>query len=368
MEPYLRSLPDFIANLAKGSFKRLNVVIGNESCDLDSAACAAVYAHSIHSIEKPAIPILNILREDLPLKTDVTFCFGKDLANHIPCRDDIKWKDLDPEELDLFLVDHHVLTFGEVSPFKNRLSKVFDHRPFSADADIPSTAEVILRQTGSCSTLIGGEVLAKGYNDPMGLRLLRDTILTDTINLSEAAKKTTPEDVEILTKIEVILETTTLEPRDSVFNQICDAKTDISQLTFGDLLRKDLKVFDVNNSFKVAVPSAMLTFEELAQRGDSNEIKDDLGKFCSRYDADLVVIMGVSIRESDLVARDLFIYDNKASGNKCENLCRGLVKDQNLGLEEHMINNLDFGTHFKQGNLTFNRKKVWPIVQEILNK
>lgn len=66
----------------------MNIVMGNESCDLDSAVSALVYAYLLYS-EMSAdaresvavIPLLNIFRKELPLKTEVTYYLEK---NGIP--------------------------------------------------------------------------------------------------------------------------------------------------------------------------------------------------------------------------------------------------------------------------------------------
>jgi len=53
----------------------VTVVVGNESCDLDSAVSAIVLAYFLQSPgekEKIIVPVLNVSSEDLPLKTDVT--------------------------------------------------------------------------------------------------------------------------------------------------------------------------------------------------------------------------------------------------------------------------------------------------------
>jgi Inorganic pyrophosphatase/exopolyphosphatase len=54
--------------------------MGNEACDLDSTISALVYAYLLHN-EMSAetrefltvIPLLNILKKELPLKTEVTY-------------------------------------------------------------------------------------------------------------------------------------------------------------------------------------------------------------------------------------------------------------------------------------------------------
>lgn len=63
-------------------------VVGNESCDLDSAVSAIGLAHLYAVTAKISkqlmidgkrrfLPVMNIQRENLPLKTEVTYYMGK---------------------------------------------------------------------------------------------------------------------------------------------------------------------------------------------------------------------------------------------------------------------------------------------------
>lgn len=64
----------------------LTIVIGNESCDLDSAVCAIALAYFYESTanrsicmdkRRTIIPVMNISRENFPLKTEVIFFMHK---------------------------------------------------------------------------------------------------------------------------------------------------------------------------------------------------------------------------------------------------------------------------------------------------
>ncbi|XP_042859061.1 exopolyphosphatase PRUNE1-like, partial [Penaeus japonicus] len=68
--------------MVKNTCKKLQVVLGNEACDLDSAVSAITYAFLLHSLRTEpegsddapgVIPVLNIARRDFPLRTEVTF-------------------------------------------------------------------------------------------------------------------------------------------------------------------------------------------------------------------------------------------------------------------------------------------------------
>lgn len=53
--------------------------MGNESCDLDSAVSSITLAYHYNNIKHPAtrkypiLPVLNIPRSELPLKTEVVY-------------------------------------------------------------------------------------------------------------------------------------------------------------------------------------------------------------------------------------------------------------------------------------------------------
>ena len=64
------------------------------------------------------------------------------------------------------------------------------------------------------------------------------------MNLSEAFKKVTPKDVEILKKIETTLQFSSeiLEDRKNICEEMDIAKRDISNFTLEQILKKDQKV------------------------------------------------------------------------------------------------------------------------------
>lgn len=52
------------------------IILGNESCDLDSAVCALVFAYFLEQKQKFAsvhLPVLNVAKEDYVLKTEVVY-------------------------------------------------------------------------------------------------------------------------------------------------------------------------------------------------------------------------------------------------------------------------------------------------------
>lgn len=69
----------FKGNLQKSN--QIHIVLGNESCDLDSAVSALVFAYFLKEhvykskLDHIVIPILNINVEELPLRTEICYTF-----------------------------------------------------------------------------------------------------------------------------------------------------------------------------------------------------------------------------------------------------------------------------------------------------
>ena len=71
--------------------------------------------------------------------------------------------------------------------------------------------------------------------------LCRYTIITDTVNFSEAAKKTTKKDLFVAEQLDKTLELVPIK-RTEDYRLISEAKQDTQNLTVIQCLRKDLKV------------------------------------------------------------------------------------------------------------------------------
>jgi exopolyphosphatase len=85
------------------------------------------------------------------------------------------------------------------------------------------------------------------------------TILLDTVNLSVEAERTTPKDIKAISELEECLwKVTGARPvRDDVYKPIVKARSDISQLTTEQLLRKDCKILKTPE-ISIAIPAVPL--------------------------------------------------------------------------------------------------------------
>ena len=198
--------------------------------------------------------------------------------------------------------------------------------------------------------------------DEFGLELLRSTIITDTINLSPAAKKATPLDISTLELIEKTLPNSQL-PREDVFSDIFKAKSDIKGFTVEQLLRKDLKIVPFSDKIQAAVPSTLLLAEELCEKGGELEnLETIFNDFCQRYKSQLLIIIG-----TNQVRRDILFYHPEGQ-SQISKLINQITESLINYAEIDAKIDLEFKTPssrcvlIKQGNITYTRKKILPII------
>lgn len=290
-------------------------MLGNESCDLDSAVSAICFAFFLFKNKKSSalpsiktgmnvLPILNIRRTELPLKTEVTYLLRKfqvDLENLV-CKDEIS----DEQLVELVLVDHHL------SPFRNSVISVVDHRPFDPNSNLREHCDIYMQEVGSCTTLIT-DIIRKDINltenqkflEP--LKLLHSTIVLDTINFSKEADKARPLDHEIAGMIEEILKIENVQDyRRNLFDELFKARADVSSLDSLQILSKDLKIIS-NPSNTVAIPGYPISVQEYIELPEAAK---NLRTFAETNNVDVVCLMGMKCTDG-LVRRDLGIVNSK---------------------------------------------------------
>ena len=129
----MKSIPEKISKLKSNPNTPIKIVLGNESCDLDSAVCSVILSHHLNSHQNiPTLPFLNIPRDDVPLRTEVIHCLGSENVEKIPTRDDLDL--LQMTNLKVVLVDHHVLPshFQRLLP---KVEQIIDHRTVLSEFD-----------------------------------------------------------------------------------------------------------------------------------------------------------------------------------------------------------------------------------------
>lgn len=297
-------------------------VIGNESCDLDSAVSSISFAFHLHNVkcstksilfqqktqkcqlQLSVIPIVNVTRENFPLKTEVTHWLKKheiDLCNLI-CRDELQLNEINS----FILVDHHV------SPFHDKVISVLDHRPFDKSSQLREDCIINIQDVGSCSTLIVDAIRNDVPNDDLKeeysdvLKICYGPIVLDTINFSASADKARRLDFEVAEMIEKILNIENhVDHRKKLYEELVEARADISGLDSLQILSKDLK-FVSGNGVRVAIPGIGDVFKYTKM----NLAAQNLQIFAETNNVDVVVIMGM-IPAGDSIERHLGVVNIK---------------------------------------------------------
>ncbi|XP_045114561.1 exopolyphosphatase PRUNE1-like [Portunus trituberculatus] len=350
----------------------LHVVLGNESCDLDSAVSAIVYAFLLHSLQNGeeavgVVPVLNIPAGEYPLKTEVTHWLQKHgiLQNSLIFRDEVNLSRLqEGGSLRVTLVDHHVLPPADAY-LESSVVGVLDHRPLDPNAPTNERVTMIVEPVGSCCTLVAEQVMAKNpaLLDPVTASLLYGTIILDTVNLNPAAKRVTPKDIEVASQLARLM-----SPPPSSFRivhhasggvqELTEAKADVSGLTCDQLLRKDLKVA-TGGGLRVGVASVPLRVTDFLGRSEGGRY---LAEHLVTQGYQMLLVLGVTITQ-ETVTRDLAVYCPDTHIR--EQVTSALVEGQGgvLQLAPQECEDVEGWVAFRQGNVGASRKVVMPILK-----
>ncbi|XP_053134264.1 exopolyphosphatase PRUNE1 isoform X2 [Hemicordylus capensis] len=351
------------------SNREVHVVMGNESCDLDSAVSALAlsyfFAKTLLDSKAAFIPVLNIPRLDFPLRTESTFLLKQ---QHIPesaliFRDEIDLFALHRAGLlSLTLVDHHVLPRD--ADLEEAVVEVIDHRPLERERG-PS-CKVTSELVGSCATLVTERILQGSCAEAQVLdrqtaALLHATIVLDCVNMAPEAGKVTPRDTHYASLLES--QFPDLPPRSSIFEALQTAKFDVSGLTTDEMLRKDLKTLS-GKEVTIALSAVYMNLKAFLGRPG---LEQELRAFCQQRCYDALLAMTISFNESKEPFRQLAVYSQQAELRTA--VCQALERSSHPSLDLSPLTS-PFPTvlAYDQGNATASRKKVLPIVRGFLRQ
>ncbi|XP_037279179.2 uncharacterized protein LOC119172245 isoform X2 [Rhipicephalus microplus] len=360
-----RFLSESKRNLEKlDAFTKVHVVLGNEACDLDSAVASIVTAYLLHELQPVAtllvLPVLNIARKDVKLRTEITYFFEHvDIPlDSLVCRDEIDLKKLHSQsKLSLTLVDHNLLP-KEDADLQPAVQEIIDHHRLETSHRCDKTVEMV----GSCCTLVAEKVFHSKPDllAPQVALLLYGTILLDTVCLSESARKTTVKDLEMVSKLQALLPDL---GKEEVFKPLCRAKSNVQGLTLDELLRKDLKAV-CSSSKRIAISSVPGELKNICQE---NTMEAELGKFCKTHGYSALIILTIAVEEkSNSVQRQLAVFSSDIVLKQQLTSTLLAVGDPSLDLQvSHM--STDHLITFAQGNTQASRKVILPVVRKFLN-
>ncbi|CAH8476102.1 unnamed protein product [Schistosoma rodhaini] len=390
MDSFLRHSAEALRSSCKSKWI---LVVGNEACDLDSTACALAYGYYKQTKlgnEFIVIPVCSINREDMVLRTEVTFWLTQ-------CG--LKWDDLiylddvfnetyskvNENELSLVLVDHHLPTkkFNEWP-----IIEIIDHHQLVDNETVESCPFKQIDLVGSCATLVTFEIL-KGMDGnclPGNVwKLLYGAILIDTIGLSNAgqmAGRLTELDLRMANRIEDIIYNQIFTPnisRNSLFTRLEVAKFNVNGLSTWDLLRRDMKIVSSPNKDAFQFVCSTVSGVDFTMLINSPDFTEAANRICAKYNANLLVCLTVgyplsessSIPSSELTTfrrRSLILYNMNFPAGHYSDLIKFLL-DPKLNLELIPQSIPDF-SHFIAivNNVKMTRKILLPLLVQFIQQ
>ncbi|XP_001355224.2 exopolyphosphatase PRUNE1 [Drosophila pseudoobscura] len=349
--------------------RKLHIVIGNESCDLDSAVSALTLAfiYSERSQEHDYVPVLNIPRRDYRLKTEVGHMLSKcGIAEAMLLfRDDLPNKFA--KDVNVVLVDHHV---SELAP---HVVEILDHRPIDGANPkymlLPQNCvRSIETDIGSCATIVGQRYLAvEQPRSPIVAQLLHATIVLDTVNFSATAKRFSPSDLVMVEQMERELSEggqSDVGRRSELFNELVAARADISNLTLTEVLRKDMKIIQTERQ-QVPIAGMPILIRDFIELSGAEKALREFG-----IDSNLLVMLGMYVSPVDgTVQRDVGLISLAGQSQLVECVRLALVgcHEPSLDLRAHDVGSRFMGgCYLRQHNLRATRKHIQPVIKRAL--
>ncbi|KAL7934275.1 hypothetical protein V8C35DRAFT_302177 [Trichoderma chlorosporum] len=355
----------------------LTLVIGNESADLDSLCSAVVLAY-IRSNTSPHtlhIPLSNIPRSDLVLRTEMTAVLQR--AGLAPT--DIltlsELPDLKPEDTEWFLVDHNALT-GDLRKYQSRVIGCIDHH---VDENVTSLdiKPRIVEPCGSCMSLIIEESRAVwdafppletedvAVEDDKLAKLAMAPILIDTMDLQEE-HKVKEKDILAVKYLH-----TKLHPhhfhQTKFFEEITEVKEDISQLSFYDIFRKDYKEWE-EAGLKLGISCVVQDFDYLVDKAEKPSVfVDELASWAKERKLDVASVMTTTSPGGDF-QRHLLVWGITDRGVVAASNFANVGKSLRLEQWKDGLLDGDDGKRkaWRQRDLSASRKQVAPLLRDAL--
>ncbi|XP_060808290.1 exopolyphosphatase PRUNE1 [Amyelois transitella] len=387
MEEYLSASHK---NLRDNNYSDLTIVLGNESCDLDSAISSIVYAlfmnwqyqqikcktctrFSRRDDVKDSlfVPILNVERENFPLKTEVVYFLNEHgiNENNLVFRNDYDLKKLVAQnKTNVVLVDHHILR-TEDQFLEQYVTEIIDHRIMDKTGwnfknDTRSTIEL----AGSCCTLVAQRIkdlsalVARDVDFfdsyPVCSDMLHSTIILDTVNFSKEFNKATPHDEEIVQFLESLIKPSDYETaRRQILDRLSAAKSNVTLLTAAQLLQKDLKVVG-----DFLVPSFPILVEEFLKKPDAAEA---MASALVQRRCRAILLLGMSFGGG--LNRDVAIYsEDAATSVKLSKFFEEWTNPPLMLVPAETPNKIARCLYYKQNNLSATRKQYIPALNEYI--
>lgn len=409
MNTFLSKSSKLLRSLLEEPFKgTLNLVIGNESADLDSVVSSIVLAYVRSNFTEAKkqdslyAPLICIDREEVKARFELLYLFEKldiDYKNLV-FLDDIKLDKLSStlqSQLKVALVDHNVPA-KRIGFISNHVDEIIDHHEDKTQSAYP--AEVLsafkakkITTMGSCSTLIWNDIKQwynegslstseKNYEIPI---LLLSALMIDTFNFDEKTKGSRWLDQDWTAREDMVQAINAAKWADlpkewkkeqdfdplRFFYSLNDVKYDLKlnlQLGLEGLLIKDYKVFDYQGAL-VGYSTAFVSSRDLIENFGPEKIEEDLTRYCQ--DRKLVchftlAVSPIDAADSSKLRREMILFTK--DGELLKKLDEYIVKSESkLEVQTVKLNEAYFRA-YNDPTLTFTRKIVEPMISKFFLK
>ncbi|XP_015783542.1 uncharacterized protein LOC107361272 isoform X2 [Tetranychus urticae] len=361
--------------LENKQFKHVHLVIGNESCDLDSCVSSLVYSYLLYiskyssSKDQVTLPVLNINRDRLFLKSEVAFWLEETLQikfESVLCKDEVNLLRIreNVEQISFTIVDHNedreMENFGEI------VEIIDHHKVLNPSHQIGTQCEIDL-DVGSCCTLIARRYLdycetQKVNPDVQIALMLYGTIILDTVCFSESAHRFSQLDINIAKRLKNVIGSEMLTDQEIYSQLITAIGKASSMLGLTDLLTKDLKIIDGIGGKKVALSS--LCNIHLKETLSKPDISAQLGQYCRANNCLGSILLAIRNENPNNVERDLAIYFS------LEDLLRKVcnqLESSACALDLELLFEKENLKVYKQNNVKASRKAILPMIAQIMS-
>jgi exopolyphosphatase len=191
-------------------------------------------------------------------------------------------------------------------------------------------------------------------------------ILVDSVNLQAQYGRTTDEDIMAVN----LLKQHVKDDHDNYFRDIQSAKSKIHHLSNRDLLRKDYKEWKTDNGYKVGISTVPWYLKAWAERDNGMQaIINSLNDWAKERHLDLALIMTAFDRENEGgFQRELLgvVYNERLNG-----VLHQMEQNKEIQLERLVDGIYQIESKlplyiWKQHNIQWSRKQVWPFTRSIV--
>lgn len=367
----LKGVTSFLQYLREVHIKELpvpssvKVVYGNESADFDSVVSALAYAYCSFQMhpEDPLIPIVNIPKKELFLRRDIVRALERSKVSEalLFFAEDLKSLKERFGPLTAVLVDHNSVE-ATMGPYIAAVVGVVDHHK---DAGLhPDVKPRVIRTAGSCSSLViryWHKYLPVSAFKDIGLLCLGAGLI-DTSNFSSKVEDPDKEALNLYEKLFPDLD------RELFYKQIKRDKDDLSGFSIENILKKDYKQFEVQdsgaeNKILIGISSVVKPLSWFYENfGGESRFRDECVKTQTQRMVDLYIVM-TAWMDGGTFKRELVILSSAPE------LCQDIVENisDTLQLEDKSLttktaSSPQYYRTFQQLNTSASRKQVAPCV------